>query len=138
MKVKLLYTSLFLLLVTGFTACKKETGEDRPLREKVIGKWTVEKITVKTGSATPVTTEYGGSDYVDFKNNETDDVEISLKGERTVGSFATTADNLLYLNLTTKNLQCKVVKVSNTEFVFEGNVNSSNPAIFETYYLSRK
>lgn len=141
MKKQLFLASMILLFVAAFTACKKQDEETKPIREKMIGKWQVNKIDVTTyvEGSTPstVSTTYASTDYIDFKNNESDDFELSLGNTRSVGSFSSSVDNSIYLDFPSKDLDCTVTTISPNQFQFTGTVVGSNPKITETYYLSR-
>ncbi len=133
---KLLFPSLILLFIASFTACKKDDFESKPLRNKMIGKWQVTKIDVATGEST-VTTTYAATDYIDFKDNTSDDVELGLGSTRSVGSFSTHTDNSFYLNFSSKDLECTATTITENKFTFTGTVVGSNPKVTETYYLIR-
>ena len=134
---KLLFSSLILLFIAGFTACKKETFEDKPLRSKMLGKWRVNKIDVTTGSSATVSTVYSPTDYIDFKDNTSDDVELGLGSNRAVGTFSSSIDQSFYLDFSSKDLECVATTITENKFEFKGTVVGSNPKITETYYLTR-
>ena len=77
-KKKLLLPTLILFFITGFTACKKDDFESKPLSAKMIGKWQVNKIDVTTGTST-VSTAYAASDYIEFKDSKDDDELLDYK-----------------------------------------------------------
>lgn len=133
--------STILLLAISFTACKKDEGESRPLRTKVLGKWQVNKIDVTTYSAagvpTTVTTTYAASDYMEFRDNESDDVELGLGTTRQVGSFGIYANDDFFLDFSSKDLACVTNTITDNQFRFTGTVVGANPKVTETYYLSR-
>ena len=140
MKKQLLLAGLVLLLVTGFSACKKETSfEKKTLRGKLVGKWLVNKIDIVTTGGSTVSTTYTSSDYLEFKDTKTDDFELSLgTTNRTIGAWSTLADDVsLYLDFSAKDLDCKVTTITETKLQFTGTVVGSNPKVTETYYLSR-
>ncbi|TKC07940.1 hypothetical protein FA048_12300 [Pedobacter polaris] len=137
MKKQLLFAGTILLFVASFTSCKKQDEATKPLKSKMIGKWQVNKIDITTAGAETVTKTYAASDYMDFKNNETDDVELSLGAERSLGTFNVTVGDVIYLNFTAKDLDCTLTTITENKFQFTGTVVGSNPKITETYYLSR-
>jgi hypothetical protein len=137
---RLLVSATLLFFIATFTACKKQDDETKPLRSKIIGKWQVNKIEVTNyaeGNGTTVTNTYGTSDYLDFKDNESDDVELGLGTNRSVGTFSTTVANTLHIDFSSKDLDCVVNTITDNQFQFTGTVTGSNPKITETYYLSR-
>jgi hypothetical protein len=137
MKKHLIFLSLILLFTASFTACKKETFESKPLREKMIGKWQVNKIDVTTGSAATVSTTYASTDYIDFKDNSSDDFELGLGANRQVGNYSSSIDMSFYLDFSSKDLECVATTITENKFTFTGTVVGSNPKITETYYLTR-
>jgi hypothetical protein len=141
MKKRLLVAGTILLFVAGFSACKKQDEATKPLRAKMIGKWQVNKIDVTTdvgsGETTTVTTTYGATDYLDFKDNESDDFELGLGSSRSVGTFGARVGDEFYMDFSSKDLDCKVATITQNQFQFTGTVVGSNPKVTETYYLSR-
>jgi hypothetical protein len=138
MKKRLAFAGILLLAVTGFTACKKQNEETKPLKTKMIGKWKVEKIETQSGNSAKVTTNYTTANYMDFKDNESDDFELSLgASDRYIGSYAVALDNSFYLNFSERDLDCSVSTITSNKFVFTGKVVGSNPLVTQTYYLSR-
>lgn len=141
MKKRLFLASMLLLFVAAFTACKKQDEETKPIRTKMIGKWRVNKIDVNTyvdgDVPTTVSTTYAPTDYMDFKDNESDDFELSLGSTRSAGNFSSSIDNSIYLDFPSKDLDCTVNTISPNQFQFTGTVVGSNPKVTETYYLSR-
>ncbi|RZK54046.1 MAG: hypothetical protein EOO87_11440 [Pedobacter sp.] len=138
MRKRLTLVAVMLLFVAGFSACKKQDEATKPLRSKMLGKWSITKIEVKTGSEPVVTTNYTADDYIDFKDNEDDAVELRLGANNTVsGSFAVILNNSFYLDFSAKDLECKVASISERAFQFTGTRVGANPAVTETYYLTR-
>jgi hypothetical protein len=140
MKRQLVCLGAVLALMITFTACKKQSEETKPLSAKILGKWTVEKIqvaTVQETGTTTTTTNYQSSDYMDFKNNTNNDVELKLASNTILGTFTTTIGDALFLRFATKGLDCKVDQISENKFQFTGTVVGSNPKVTETYYLYR-
>ncbi|RZJ79112.1 MAG: hypothetical protein EOO47_11795 [Flavobacterium sp.] len=138
MKRKLALVAVLLLFVAGFSACKKQDEATKPLRTKILGKWNIAKIEVKTGSDPIVTTNYTADDYIDFKDNDDDAVELRLGANDTkTGSFAVIMNSTFFLDFSAKDLECEVVTISERQFQFTGKRVGSNPAVTETYYLTR-
>jgi hypothetical protein len=138
MKKQLLFAVTILLLVASFSACKKQDEATKPLRSKMIGKWRVNKIDVTTAGSVTVSTPYTAEDYMDFRDNTNDDVELGLGTNRSLGTFGTTIDeSKFYLDFSAKDLDCKVTTVTTNQFQFTGTVVGSNPVRTETYFLSR-
>lgn len=139
MKRKLVLAGIMLFLATGFSACKKQNEATEPLRAKMLGKWQVNKIDVTTnngGTPTTVTTTYTSSDYIDFKDNESDDFELSLgANNRTLGTYQIRINDTFFLDLPNKDLECTTTVIGDHEFRFTGTVVGTKNT--ETYYLSR-
>ncbi|RZL34565.1 MAG: hypothetical protein EOP00_31400 [Pedobacter sp.] len=138
MKKQLLFAVTILLLVVGFSACKKQDEATKPLRLKMIGKWRVNKIDVTTAGSVTVSTAYTVEDYMDFKDSPNDDVELGLGSNRSLGTFGSTIDDSkFYLDFSAKDLDCKVNILTPNQFEFTGTVVGSNPTRTETYFLTR-
>jgi hypothetical protein len=141
MKRQLILAGTILLFITGFTSCKKQAEGTKPLRTKMLGKWQVNKIEVTrytaSGAGVTTSTNYGSADYIDFKDNESDDFELGLGTQRSVGNFSSSIGNKLFLDFTEKDLDCDVNVITDKQFQFTGTVSGSNPKVTETYYLSR-
>jgi hypothetical protein len=141
MKKRLVLASMILLFVASFSACKKQDEETKPLREKMLGKWQVNKIDITTytsdGKSATVSTSYAPTDYIDFKNNESDDFELGLGNTRSVGTFTSSVDNTFYLDFSSKDLMCGPPLITVNQLQFTGTVVGANPKVTETYYLSR-
>lgn len=141
MRKKLFLAAAILLTIIGFSACKKETEENKPLRSRMIGTWKVDKIDVTTypSSGTPqtVSTNYGTSDYFEFRDNKDDDVELRLNGSTTTGSFAAAETGKFIVDFAIKNMECDVIIINDKQFQFTATVTGANPKVTETYYLTR-
>jgi hypothetical protein len=141
MKRSLLFASTILLFVISFTACKKDDESTKPLRTKIIGKWKVDKVDVTTYSNVEapviVSTNYGAADYIDFKDNTSDDVELGLGSSRQVGTFAVYLEDSFFIDFSSKDLSCVINVLNDNKLQFTGTVVGANPKVTETYYLSR-
>lgn len=130
--------ALAVVLFISITACKKQNEATKPLKTKMIGKWQVEKIETKTGNGPTLTTTYNSSNYMDFKENTSDDFELSLgANDRRIGSYSATLDGSFYLDFAERDLQCTVNTINANSFIFKGTVVGANPIVTETYYLKR-
>lgn len=142
MKQKLVLAGMMLFMVAGFSACKKQNKATEPLRTKMLGKWQVNKVDVTTystaGTPSTVSTSYTTSDYMDFKDTESDDVELSLgTNNRMLGFYKVRINDTFFLDFSQKDLECTTTVIGDKEFRFTGTVVGSNPKVTETYYLSR-
>ncbi|MBB2143888.1 hypothetical protein GM921_00190 [Pedobacter sp. LMG 31464] len=137
MKKRLVLAGTILLFIAGFSACKKQDEATKPLRAKMVGKWQVNKIDVTTAGSATITTTYAATDYLDFKDNESDDFELGLGSNRSVGTFGARVGDEFYMDFSSKDLDCTVSAITTNKFQFTGTVVGSNPKVTETYYLSR-
>lgn len=140
MKIKLLSTALLLWLATGIASCKKDNPNT--LIVKLSGKWQVLKIETKTFNAsgavvTDNTVNYGVSDYLDFKNNESSDLEVSLAGTRQVGNYVVFLGTAFNLSLPSKLLACNAEVINDNTLQFTGTIDGSSPRTTETWFLKR-
>jgi len=141
MKKKLTTAVLFLLLVTGIAACKKQDSNTTIV--KIGGKWQVTKIETKVydangGVTSSNTVEYNpSSDYLDFKSTENNDFEMSLAGTISSGNYVTFVGTAFNIKLASKLLVCTTEVLDDNTFQFTATVDQSNPKVTETYYLKR-
>lgn len=134
---KQLLAGVALALALGFGSCKKDDGDS--IRSKVIGKWRVDKIETSGSlvSSENGSVSYQATDYIDFKNNESDDVEQSLNGERTVGSYTLTVGDGIFIDFTTDDLNGSITEITGSKMTFKATVAGSEPTVTKIYYLSR-
>ncbi|WP_316840552.1 lipocalin family protein [Pedobacter gandavensis] len=138
MKKQLTLLTMLFLVIAGITAgCKKETGAARPLKKKIEGKWQVTKIETSIGGV--ASAPYTGlpADYFEFRNNENDQVEVEINGLRTLGTYATLANDDLNLSLSGKVFNCVVNTITDNSFEFTATQQESNPKEVKKYYLRR-
>lgn len=142
MKRKLFAVAALLVIIASIAACKKE--DTNTFKAKISGRWQVTKVERKTYDSSgatvvsTVTTPYTTSDYMDFKNNENDEVELNLgTGNRIVGNYVIMMGSSFNISLSSKLLYCSSDNLSDTAFQFTGTVDKSSPKVTETYYLTR-
>lgn len=138
MKRQITLAVMFLFIIAGVvTGCKKEVGEDRPLKKKITGKWQIEKREVTTAGAAPEITIGTATDYVDFKDNADDQVEINVGTAHALGGYVVFVDNTFNISISGKLLKCVVNNISDNKFEFTGTRDGTNPAETEKYTLTR-
>ncbi|WP_129714599.1 hypothetical protein [Pedobacter sp. SYP-B3415] len=139
MKKTLTLIAFFALILTAFSSCKKEEFAEQPLRHKMFGKWQVEKVTRTISGQAPVTETYNApGDYIDFRENDDDDFEQSLDGDRTIGTWTVNIDNSFDLRYSFGLLSAKLDNISETRFQFTGTMkNSGGQTETQTFYLKR-
>lgn len=137
MKKQLFLAATFLFLITGIIGCKKEDQNSKPLKEKMVGRWSISKMETTIEGSNPITIVGTASDYIDFKEGEDDIVEINV-GERhefgtysvfTGGEFNISIDNKLYLGTD--------AKFDGVKFEFKLTESGSNPKRVQKVYLTR-
>ena len=137
MKKKLTFIAVFLLVIAGFSACKKDAVDGKPLKIRMIGKWQVTKIETTVG--TGATTTYTGvaADYFDFRNNESDEVEVNLANNRNTGNYAVLINQSFNLNVSGELVFCTVTAVNDNLLEFTGTVDKASVTTTRKYYLKR-
>jgi hypothetical protein len=137
MKSTLLSLSI-LLFVSIFTGCKKDENETSQTKSKIIGKWQVVKVDVKSDRVgmldTTITTNYTSADYIDFKDVQ---VNLFLAGDQVTGQYGTGLGNTLFLDFSSKDLDCTINKLTANQLEFTGAIIGADPKVIETYYLKR-
>jgi len=143
MKIKLTMIAALLLITGGISGCKKEGELDKPLKERMMGRWQVEKIETTSYNASGAvalteTKMYGTADYIDFKSNKEDEVEMNLgTGNRFIGNYVVTMFGTFNVALSNKLLTATVDNLTDSDFKFTATRDGSNPKVTETYYLHR-
>lgn len=142
MKTKLLALTAFLLVIAFIPGCKKEDSDT--LKAKMTGRWQVSKVERKvyeadgTTVASTTSVPYTPADYMDFKNNENDELELNLgSGNRIVGNYIVLLGNDFNISLSDKLLYCNTEVLDDNTFQFTGTVDKSSPKVTETYFLQR-
>ena len=142
MKLKLFNISAFICVLTLSIACKKESSDN--IQPNMSGRWQIERIETRTFDAAGTTVvssasiPYQPTDYIDFKNNKSDELEINLgDGNRVNGNYVVLMGGMFNISLSNKLLYCNVDNLTEKAFTFTGTVDKSNPKVTETYYLVR-
>ena len=142
MKLNLLRISVCVCLLTLFSACKKEVSDD--YQSNMRGRWQIERIETRTYDAngtsvlSSASIPYQATDYIDFKNNKNDELEMNLgQGNRLMGNYVVLMAGAFNISLSNKLLYCTVENLTDNAFIFTGTVDKSNPKVTETYYLVR-
>ena len=141
MKTKLFTFAALLLTIVFISSCKKE--DTNSFRSKITGRWQLNKIERRVYKAdgtvaSTITTPYTSSDYIDFKNNENDELEMNLgAGNRFMGNYVVLFGQTFNISLSNKLLYCDTDNLTDNTFQFTGTVDQANPKVTETYYLQR-
>lgn len=134
MKRTITSIAVVLLIFTTILACKKEDTDSQKF--KMTGRWQVSKIETTINGVT-TTANYGSDDYMDFKNNTEDEVEVKLGSVTTKGNYLVMVDGSFNLSFNNELLYCTTQNISDTNFQFTGSVDKSTTGMTKTYYLIR-
>ncbi|WP_316735886.1 lipocalin family protein [Pedobacter aquatilis] len=134
MKKQFTMFCLFLLTATAIFSCKKD---DSSLKARIIGKWTVNKIEVSgnTNAALNGTFNYTVNDYIDFKANDDDQVELSLNSQRTIGTYTASLGNDFVMAFPEGMSYSTVSTLTGNQLQFTAKIDKTN--IVKVYYLTR-
>ncbi len=134
MKKQFTIFCLFVLTATTIFSCKKD---DSSLKARIIGKWTVNKIEVSgnTNTALNGTFNYTINDYMDFKSNDDDQVELSLNNQRTIGTYTGSLGNDFTMSFPEGISYCTTSVITTNQLQFTAKIDKTN--IVKIYYLSR-
>jgi len=134
MKKQITILSLLFLATTALFSCKKD---DSSLKARIVGKWTVNKIEVSgnTNESLNGTFTYTINDYMDFKSNDDDQVELGLSNQRTIGSYIISMGQDFSMVFPEGTSYCTVSTLSGTQLQFTAKIDKTN--IVKKYYLTR-
>ncbi len=134
MKKQITIIGLLLIATTALFSCKKD---ETSLKARIMGKWTVNKIEVSGNTNTSFngTFNYTRDDYMDFKSNNDDQVELGLTNQRTIGTYSTSLGNEFWMVFPEGTSYCTVANITGTQFQFTAKIDKTN--IVKTYYLTR-
>lgn len=137
MKKQITLLSMLILFTATIFSCKKDTNT---LKAQMMGKWTLSKIVVSGYTGVDAVTKNGTftygttSDYMDFKSNEDDQVELSVSGNRTIGTYVITGE-LFNMSFPDGDSYCTVNSLTTKQFQFTAKIDKTN--IVKVYYLTR-
>jgi hypothetical protein len=142
MKRKIILGALVLFIIVGLAGCKKDGSGTSSSRKFILGRWQVTKVESTNTSISGViqpttTTNYTSADYIEFKDNEADEVNFKLGSNQTSGTFVILDNNKFNISLPSKLLYCTTDNISETSFQFTGTSDQSGSKVTETYYLTR-
>lgn len=111
----------------------------------MMGKWTLNKIvtsgytaeeTLKDPKKVNGTVNYGTtSDYIDYKSNNDDQVELSLSGNRTIGEYSIIYSDQFTMSINDGLNYCKINSISANKLEFTAKIDKTN--VTKVYYLTR-
>ncbi|QNN40900.1 hypothetical protein [Pedobacter roseus] len=142
MKRQITILSLLMLFTSTIISCKKD---ETSLKAQMMGKWTLNKIvtsgytaeeTLKDPKKVNGTVNYGTtSDYIDYKSNNDDQVELSLSGNRTIGEYSIIYSDQFTMSINDGLNYCKINSISANKLEFTAKIDKTN--VTKVYYLTR-
>ena len=134
MKRQITFLGMLMLVTATLFSCKKD---ETSLKARIMGKWTVNKIEVSgnTNQALNGTFNYTMNDYLDFKANDDDQVELSLNNQRTIGTYTASLGDDFNMVFPEGASYCTVSTLSGTQLQFTAKIDKTN--IVKKYYLTR-
>lgn len=135
MKRQITILSLFLLIASTIISCKKD---DTSLKAQMLGRWTLNRIvtTGYTDDKLNGDVTYGKTnDYIDYKSNNDDQVEISLSGNRTIGEYVIIYSDQFSMNINDGLNYCKINSITANKLEFTAKIDKTN--VTKVYYLTR-
>lgn len=135
MRKQITFALTLLLIVIGIGACQKD--EDTSNKKNMTGKWQVAKIETSVAGAELVTYTGISSDYLEFRNNEEDEVVVNLKGNNYIGTYAVLQGTGLNITYGGKLYTAQVTTLTANKLEFTANVEGATVKTTEKYYLTR-
>jgi hypothetical protein len=135
MKRQITILSLFLLIASTIISCKKD---DTSLKAQMLGRWTLNRIvtTGYTDDKLNGDVTYGKTnDYIDYKSNNDDQVEISLSGNRTIGEYVIIYSDQFSMSVNDGLNYCKINSITANKLEFTAKIDKTN--VTKVYSLSR-
>ena len=142
MKRQITILSLLMLFTSTIISCKKD---ETSLKAQMMGKWTLNKIvtsgytaeeTLKDPKKVNGTVNYGTtSDYIDYKSNNDDQVELSLSGNRTIGEYSIIYSDQFTMSINDGLNYCKINSISANKLEFTAKIDKTN--VTKVYSLTR-
>ncbi|GGI26993.1 hypothetical protein [Pedobacter mendelii] len=134
MKRQIATLCLILISTIILFSCKKDNTS---VKARITGKWTVNKIEVSGNSNESLngTFNYTINDYMDFKANNDDQVELGLNNQRTIGSYIISLGTEFQLVFPEGTYYCTVATLSGSQLQFTAKMDKTN--VSKVFYLTR-
>ncbi|WP_231425080.1 MULTISPECIES: hypothetical protein [Pedobacter] len=148
MKKQITLLSLLLVFTAVLFSCKKD---DSSVKARVTGRWSVTKIDVSgytTADTQSDPSKVNGTitglsgDYMDFKADNDDQVELSIKGNRTIGTYIGTyakigqdAVETINMSFAEGNFYCIVDVLTSNKLQITAKLDKTN--VVKVFYLTR-
>jgi len=140
MKKQITILSLLILVTATLFSCKKDTTS---VKARIMGKWSISRI--ETTGYTPADlvadpTRVNGTitgltgDYMDFKADNDDQVELNVKGNRTIGTYTGTMDTF-NMSFPEGAYYCSVEVLQTNTLEFTAKLDKTN--VVKKFYLKR-
>ncbi|MNL32898.1 hypothetical protein D3C87_1547770 [compost metagenome] len=126
-------TLALLLIVSAFTACKKEKGA----QVDIAGKWQVTKVETSVAGSETETYTGKASDYFEFRRNEANEMIVSLNGVNTIGTYYVLVGDDIRFSYNNKDRSGHITTIAAGKLEFNGTIVGSSPVVTEKYYLTR-
>lgn len=127
---KQLFFALALIFTVGISSCKKETEENRPLREKALGRWELVKTESSIVGAVPVVVNHNDGDYYDFKSGEDDVVERKVDKNTQYGNYVFLAGDQFNISIDGKLYNCSPTAIDGSKFEFIAKENNTTMKVY--------
>lgn len=104
----------------------------------MMGRWTLNRIvtTGYTDDKLNGDVNYGKTtDYIDYKSNNDDQVELSLSGNRTIGTYVIIYSDQFSMDINDGLNYCKINSISQNKLQFTAKIDKTN--VTKVYYLTR-
>jgi hypothetical protein len=135
MKRQITFAVTLFLLFAGLTGCQKD--EQTSNKKNITGKWLVAKIETTVAGSAMVSYTGISSDYFEFRNNEEDEVVVSINGSNYVGSYVVLEGEGLNISYGGKLYNAKINTLTANKLEFTADVKGETPAKTEKYYLTK-
>ena len=129
MKAKITSLCLFILTAISLVSCKKD---DQSVKARIMGKWNVNKVEVTgyTGTEVSKNGTFGVTgDYMDFKSNNDDQVELRLTNPITsqsntnIGTYIGTGDGFNMVFAADGSSYCTINTLTDNKLTFTAKID---------------
>ena len=127
---KQLFFTLVLIFTIGFISCKKETAENRPLKEKALGRWELVKTESTVAGAIPVIVNHKDGDYYDFKSGEDDVLERKIGDNTQYGNYVFVVGDQFNITIGGKLYNCSLAAIDASKFEFIAKENNTTIKVY--------
>lgn len=119
-----------LFFAFAISSCKKETAENKPLREKALGRWELVKTETSLAGAVPVVVNHSSGDYYDFKAGDDDVLERKVGSSTQYGNYTFLVGDQFNITIDGKLYTCDPTVVEASKFEFTAKESNNTTKIF--------